>query len=176
MKCVFSSGRSFICFRISANWLNGCPSAVGNVANAAPYDPGPKSPGSSPRFWHFASVAQYFHHLQPNSSSPACVRTPFANANSSPTAAGQKLRRLRSVKKGTPFSRILNRITGAPIRSIVLTSLPSASTIGDGPFRPSFNTVRIRFLYCSSGVRSSYGLYSPNILLPPFYLYLTEFA
>ncbi len=56
-KWVRISGSSLICSTRCRNWSNEPPSEVGKSWKAPPYDPGPMSPGGSPRLPVFSGVA-----------------------------------------------------------------------------------------------------------------------
>jgi hypothetical protein len=89
ISAVRSSGRSRSFFTMCGSWSKpGSPSSrsVVKLRNAWPYDPGPRSPGSSPRGSHFSGVAHASHQSQPNARSSSSVRAPLMNAHSSPIA------------------------------------------------------------------------------------------
>ncbi len=120
---------------------------MGKSWKAPPYEPGPISPGASPRFDVFSIVAQSPHQSQPNSFSSSTVVAPLMNAHSSPIGFRQKDSILRSVIIGKPLARsnrmvcCINVNAGGPCRVGV-----------DSPWS------RIRASncpYCRSGDRSS---------------------
>lgn len=141
--CVRSWGFAPIWSTIALIWLKLAPAGVGKSWYAGPYDPGPKSPGSNPRFAHFSSVIKFFHQGQPHSASSSSVLTPLINAVISAIAAFDACVRSRSVKSGKPSLKSYLRCPGA--KRVHAESSNWVPTL-----RPWARISLSKFWYCSS--------------------------
>src|SRR4051812_13464350 len=154
ISAVRSSGRSRSFWIRCGSWSKpgSTPSrSVVKFLNACPYEPGPRSPGSSPRGMHFSGVAHASHQSQPNSASSSSVRAPLMKAHSSPIALPANPLIERSVITAAPCS-IGKRIEWPATASACSPCLVSTRT-------PFSRIRRSMSWYSELGRRSSNGRY-----------------